>query len=171
MKRLMIALLSLAAGCWGQNSKTVSVTLLAEKNDASQKASEEMAGKIGSSSRYELKASSKDTKMWINIGCIPLQNNAGSHTGFACSEHVTYFPLEDTRFKDPVLAILRGIEVNLSSDITACAQIQDCASDMFNHFVQDTQPERLTTAETRASVDALNWGEAQTYGARQSNGR
>lgn len=168
MQRLVIALLSLASFCWGQNSKTVSVTLLPENNDASRKAGEEMAGKIGSSSRYELKAHSKDTKMWIDIACIPLQNNAGGYTGFACSEHVTYFPLEDTRFKDPVLAILNGIETNLSSDITACAHIQDCASDMFNHFVQDTQPERLTTAETRASAAAFNWREAQSHGTLQS---
>jgi hypothetical protein len=64
-------------------------------------------------------------------------------------------------------AILYGVEANLSSDITACAQIQDCASDMFNHFVQDTQPERLTTAENRASADAFNWREAQTHGNLQ----
>ena len=81
-------------------------------------------------------------------------------TGYACSHNITYFPLEDTRFKDPTLMILRGIEQNLGTALVACHDISDCATDLFNYFVKDTQPEALQAAKTRASVDAFNWAQA-----------
>jgi len=120
----------------------VKVSVLPGNTDqAAQDAAAELAGKIGSTSRYALVTKGR-TDIVLFVDCLP--NVVGDRqVGVTCHTTLTFFPVDNI-----------GLCDDLQGTMSA-GNLSHVVQDLFNSFVQETSDEKLA-ADTAEFKHYLN---------------
>jgi hypothetical protein len=129
-KILLIVIVFLIGSAAFAQSSPIRVRVLAGgDNTVSREVADNLAGKIGSTSRYAL-VTTDDFAISVTVGCLTVQTN-GYTIGVACTTDITYWPVQ-------------GVALSWNpGSYLALGPKPEVADLVFNDFVRETSDENL----------------------------